>query len=91
MVKFATKIEKHPTSGFPEAPVSALSRYPESCSAISNLACLYEVVRGHATFQTTEAQNEHDFCFIIKVIKVFSESMTCCKNVFKLCYNFVAK
>ena len=67
MVKFPTKIEKHPVSGFPEAPVSALSRYPESCSAISNLACLYEVVRGHGTFQTTEAQNEHDFCFIIKV------------------------
>ena len=66
MVKFPTKIEKHPTSGFPEAPVSALSRYPESCSAISNLACLYEVVRGHGTFQITEGQDEHDFWFWYK-------------------------
>ena len=66
MVKFPTKIEKHPTSGFPEAPVSALSRYPESCSAISNLGCLYEVVRGLGTFQTTEAQDEHDFWFWYK-------------------------
>ena len=66
MVKFPTKIEKHPTSGFPEAPVSALSRYPESCSAISNLACLYEVVRGLGIFQTTEAQDEHTFWFWYK-------------------------
>ena len=66
MVKFPTKIEKHPTSGFPEAPVSALSRYPESCSAISNLACLYEVVRGLGIIQITEAQKEHDFWFWYK-------------------------
>ena len=66
MVKFPTKIEKHPTSGLPEAPVSALSRYPESCSAISNLACLYEVVRGLGIFQIMEAQKEHDFWFWYK-------------------------
>ena len=69
MVKFPAKIEKHPTSGFPEAPVSALSRYPESCSAISNLACLYEVAREYGTFQTTEALNEHDFWFWYKSYK----------------------